>query len=429
MAEEIAAFGGPYRVEQAPRAMLRFAIGSAATIATLLCIPDGIGIMPDVPNALSWFVRVPGLWLSAYILWIFGFLLMLFFMRKLSGGIEIHEQGLKLWRLGKLIRWDSIKAVICEPQPFFSRAFFLPTVYRVTLYQEKGAGKKKHLAAQNIASFQFSQAQFTSLFVFLSQHCFNVTPSDLQALILMPEEQPALKKTYEQGKKMRVFVSVIILLSLVSFLGRKAASNFAFNSGTHHFRMEDYPAAEKDYAMATKIDPMFPPSWDRLARSQSRQGKFKEAEKHWHRALELKPDYVEAKIGLSLIAMNNRDYDSARRLLQSALRLSPSNVVAYLNLARLQTLTNHPEDARSILQRLLELDPQNIRAHALLGQIYLQEGKVAEAQHAMAGCHLNQPDVGVMDANFFNAINKQIQSAASSGDKSKSLESGTKRDQ
>jgi cytochrome c-type biogenesis protein CcmH/NrfG len=407
------AFAGPYLVQSSPRAMLRFALGSSCTIATLLCIPDGIGILPGSANPLAWCIRLVGLWFAAYILWTFGFLAMLYFVRLLGGGIEIREDGLKLWRFGKLIQWNSIKAISCEPQPFFRRAFCLPDmVYRLTLYREKkGLTGKPELTAQHIPSFQIDPDEFRSLLVYISQQCYGTVPAAAHTLFAETEIRPLLKQTFQRGRIMRIVVSAFIMLSLVSFLARRACTNYFFNMGNREFRQEHYQSAANYYKQATAFDPMFAPSWDRLARCESRYGNFRDAEIHWRIALQRKPDFVESKIGLSTIVMNRFQYTEAKRLLESAVRLSPTNVAAFINLANLDLLMQDPGAAQKLLEPIVVRDRQNVRAHALLVRAYVLQGNLAQAEQSLKSCDTSRSDTAAADMAFFNSVRKELSRA------------------
>jgi Tfp pilus assembly protein PilF len=408
------AFKGPYLVQAAPKAMVRFALGSSVTIATLLCIPDGVGILPGSESYYQWLVRITGLWCAAYILWAFGFLATLYFVRLVGGGIEIYEDGLKLWRFGKIIPWQTIKAISCEPQPLFSRVFFLPDmVYKLTLYKaKKGLTGKDELGAHHIPSFQLDPEEFRNLLTYVSRRCFSTLPAALSTTLAEPEAQPVLKQSFERGRVMRVVVSVIIAFSLVSFLGRRAAVNYFFNMGNKEFRHERYDRAENNYAQAAAIDQFFAPAWDRLARCEARQGKMQEAEEHWRIALLRKPDFVESKIGLSQIVMNRGQYTEARKLLEGAVRLSPTNIAAFMNLANLDLLMDDAAAAEKLLVPITKRDPYNVRAHGLLARAYLRQLKVQDAQRIISSCDRSRSDTTAADIAFFESMCKQVHRAA-----------------
>lgn len=384
---------GPYEVRQDSRAMLRLTLGSACTIATLLLIPDSIAILPDSPNPGTWLLRLFGLWLSAFVLWSLSFFALLHLVRLASGSIVLNSEGLKLWRLGKLIKWSNIKAVGVEPQPFFSRAFFLgPTVKRLSVYEEKPPGGSTaqrntpqgvKLVPHYIPSFYYSAAEFESLVGHICEQSCALVPDAAHVLIGDTEQREALRKIYERGRMQRVLLSAFIALSLITFLGRKAALNYAFNAGNKAYRQEDYAQAEQHYRLATTIDQTFAAAWDRLARSEYRQGRVQPAFEHWQKALVMKPDFVEAKIALSNIYVQHRDFARGKQLLEQAIRLAPHHAPAYVNLADLYVRLGDYERAEQLASSILKKDPTNDKARCLIVRTKVRLGETQAARRVM----------------------------------------------
>jgi tetratricopeptide (TPR) repeat protein len=394
----------PFLIRSSPSAMLRLALGSACTIATLLCIPDGVAILPKSPSFGVWLIRIAGLWLSCYFLWTFGFMCMLYLVRAVFRGVEFNGEGFKLWRFGKVVPWDSVKAISCEPQPFFGKAFCLPPVHRLTIYADK-AGK---LNPHNIPSFQFSADEFRSMLVYICERCFDVQPSGADLLIAEPSVQEPLKMNYDRGRKMRAVMSMIILIGLITYLGRRAVVNYSFNMGLKEYKQEHYEAAAEYYRTATVFDPTFAPAWDQLARSEYRQYKHKDAETHWNRALAMKPDYVESKIGLATLHMLRREYGPARQLLTKALALSPTNLAAYMSLADLDIRQFQYTSAIEKLERVVEHDEANERARGLLARALLRSGQTEKAELQLH-IHDHDHDNAWSDDAFMKLVSAEVQ--------------------
>lgn len=394
-----------YLVQASPQAMLRFALGSACTIATLLCIPDGFAIMPDVASPLAWMVRIIGLWLSGYCLWTFGFLVMLYMVRAIVRGIELNDEGFRLWRFGRLVTWDSVRAITCEPQPFFSKVFCLkPMVHRLTIYSEKPDGK---LTPHSVPSFQFSIDDFRSMLIFVNEKCFGLVPSGADLLVSSDDARAMLKASYERGRTMRVVMSVIIAISLVGFLGRRALLNYTFNMGNKSFRADRYKEAMSYYKTATTVDPTFAPAWDRLARSEYRCFRAGDAEEHYNRALYMRPDLVESKIGLATIHADRREWGKSRKLLLKALKLSPTNLAAAMSLADLDIRTMQYTEAIEVLKPLVDATESNERARALLARAYLRSGNNAEAAKQLAK-HDHLHDNSGSDKAFVQLVEAEL---------------------
>lgn len=408
-------FAGPYLVQPTAASIARLALGTSCTISTLLCIPDGFGILPDVPNASVWFLRMIGLWLSAFILWGFSFQALLYTMRFLTRGVELQSTGIKLWRFGKLIPWTSIKAVSCERQPFFSKMFNLrPDAYRLTLYVEKAGKGGPQLVSQHIPSFQFPFDSFVSLLIVISENAFCLKPNAVELLIAEQASRTELKKNYERGKILRVALSALILLGLVSFLARKAGLNYYFNSGNREFRQEHYVKSAADYATATKVDPTFAPAWDMLARSEFRLGKSAEAEEHWHKALFMKPDLAESKIGLANLLVRRRDFSAAKKLLEQAVRLAPMNAAGYVSLADLYNRAANFNESARVADLVLARDPDNVRVATIKARALLHLGRLDEASAVIARVRHGHAAIAPYDLSLCELVEAEI--ALTNGD-------------
>jgi cytochrome c-type biogenesis protein CcmH/NrfG len=245
----------------------------------------------------------------------------------------------------------------------------------MVIYSAKGEKIHPH----NIPSFQFDPDDFRSMLVYITERCFGVVPSAPDLVLADETIRAPIKDNYDRGRQMRTLMSVIICISLVTYLGRKAVVNYSFNMGLKEYKQEHYEAAAEFYKRAAFFEPTFAPAWDQLARCEYRAYKHKEAEEHWLKALQMKPDYVESKIGLATLHMLRHDYPSARTLLKKAIQLSPTNVAAYMSLADLLIREHQYTSAIELLREVVGKDEANERARGLLARALLRSGNVPEA--------------------------------------------------
>jgi Tfp pilus assembly protein PilF len=388
---------GPYRVQADPGALARFALGSACTVATLLCIPDGIGLIPAVSGFDVWAIRISGLWLSAAIQWFLGILGLLHLVRMITGGIYFDQDGMKLWRRGKRLRWEDILAVTAEPQVVFSRVFFLkPVVSRLIVYTRKRDG----LAGHSFPTFQFSTKQFSAVVRTICSKSFNLIPDSVQVIVTKPESEETLRRQYQRGAKIRIAFSIFIACSLTLFLGRRAAVNYEYNLGSKFFRVEEYARAAEAYAMAARIDATFAPSWDQLARSELRAGNVDNAEKHFLMALRMKPGMTDARVGLANVYFRKGDPKRAQEMLKKAVRLDPRNTSAVLSLAAVEADLGNRDSAIHLIKSV-QFDNADayslVTAAKLCRQMQLTEDAQLFAQRA-AGA----------DPSKINQVNKMM---------------------
>ncbi len=89
------------------------------------------------------------------------------------------------------------------------------------------------------------------------------------------------------------------------------------------------------------------------------------------KALELRPDLVEARVQLSSYFLEAGNAADAQQLLEPALRYDADNVIAHLNLGDAYRLLGRPADAKRELEWVKARDPSVAQVHYNLGLLYL----------------------------------------------------------
>ena len=89
------------------------------------------------------------------------------------------------------------------------------------------------------------------------------------------------------------------------------------------------------------------------------------------KALELRPDLVEARVQLSSYYLESGNAADAQQLLEPALKYDADNVVAHLNLGDAYRLLGRPADAKRELEWVKKRDPSVAQVHYNLGLLYL----------------------------------------------------------
>ncbi len=369
---------GPYEIRPSPRKILWLTLGSSVAVATALVIPDAFSILPGAINILTWAMRVIGLWCSAYILWAAGFLAILHMTRIVTGGIQLDTEGVKLWRFGKKIVWKEIVATTISERKNFSRMLLISSgALELTLHVKKPNGKG--LAVKKVPSFQYAPEDFASLVYYVGKFAFGITPSAVGVYMFKSADADTLLKASQEGRLKRLVLSSVITCSLLLYLARNAGTNYTFNMGNVYVRQGNYPKAIESYTMSTAINPFFPPAWDRLARCDLRAGDPDSAVEHWKRALQVKPDFVESKLGLSVIYMRRWQLVEAEKLIRQAVRLAPKDEASFINLAQIDSLMGKHQQALKILEQIILQNRGKEQARCLLAQCYLQVGDISNA--------------------------------------------------
>jgi predicted Zn-dependent protease len=142
-------------------------------------------------------------------------------------------------------------------------------------------------------------------------------------------------------------------------------------------------------------------------------GKTNEAIRHYAKAVELAPEYYEARNNLGSAYLAKSQFQQAQDQFEKVIQSNPSDAAAYFNLANLYLLksqysqsegwvekglrrepdsafghflegslcsrTGRPSEAESSLRRALELDPFMSKAHLALVNLYLQQKRDKDA--------------------------------------------------
>jgi Tfp pilus assembly protein PilF len=387
------------------QAIALLGIRTSSVVATILSIPDAIALIPGSTTFTAWILAIVGCWITALVLWFVFFVGFLNAVRLLTGGIKVGPQGVKLWRFGRLLPWQSIIAVSIEDEGIFSRIFsFDRNVKRLTIFthiESRSSFLRTMVVPHYVASFYYSEADFKELCQSIAKHRFGVETSDRPILLTPQAEIPPLRKAHRIMRWQRVVVSIVITLSVSVFLGRKAVVFYSYNEGQKAYRQKDFARAEQRFMTAVSIERTFAPAWHGLASAEFHLGKFATAQLHWKEALKWKPDYVEAKVSLAYMDLQQRNFDDAEKLINSALALAPANPTALLNRADLNLRTGHiseaTQDARLVVTQT-EAPPTDrdiFMATCLLARAKLMQGKPTEAAEMLAPLPVTEARLGM----------------------------------
>jgi tetratricopeptide (TPR) repeat protein len=109
-------------------------------------------------------------------------------------------------------------------------------------------------------------------------------------------------------------------------------------------------------------------------------GDLDRARKSFQRAIDLYPDFVEARSELAVLRMREGDIAGAEALLRRALEIDNAAVRATLNLGLCLYRQQRYADALPFLERGVQLQPVNGHAHLLLGITLVMSGDDARAE-------------------------------------------------
>ncbi len=143
---------------------------------------------------------------------------------------------------------------------------------------------------------------------------------------------------------------------------------------------EAFPKAKQAALSALKID-------DRLAEAHASLGHIKVqyeydwsgAEREYQRAIELNPNYANARHFYALYLTMRGRFDEAHAEINRAQELEPSSLFIHANAGHILYQARRYDEAVNQLKRVLEMNPGIDLARNLLGVAYLQKGMYEQA--------------------------------------------------
>ena len=144
------------------------------------------------------------------------------------------------------------------------------------------------------------------------------------------------------------------------------------NLGIFHLRSGDLDQSIDHFHKALEIAPQFAPAHANLGAALRRKGILDEAVDHLLMALEIRPDIPEAYNNLGIVLAQMGKPEEALQHFSRATQVQPDYIVAYYNAGLLLEGQGRTEEALGLFRQILHLDPSHIEARAHLDRL---EGK------------------------------------------------------
>ncbi len=136
-------------------------------------------------------------------------------------------------------------------------------------------------------------------------------------------------------------------------------------------------------------------------RMQQTANRLGEALAEYRKAVDLRPDYVEARVALGLQFIASGNYDEAQQSFETAARLLPGSVEIALNLADAYRSSKQWTKAKATFDRALQMRERLPQAHFNLGLMYMAAGdqfpgldKMTSLQRATQEINLYRDQMG-----------------------------------
>jgi len=184
-------------------------------------------------------------------------------------------------------------------------------------------------------------------------------------------------------KKIPILVILIFILITYAYSQEnqtdKEVADY-IGSGDKFVSMEKLEEANLDFQKAVELKPNNIEALEKLAKTYLLLGNNRDAEKVLDKILELQPDNIPALIGLAKIYSWNNRYEESIKLYKKALELDPKNIEAQNGLAEVYNWGGRRKESINQYEEILIQDPRNMRAYKGLAEVYTWDDRLKEAE-------------------------------------------------
>jgi tetratricopeptide (TPR) repeat protein len=142
---------------------------------------------------------------------------------------------------------------------------------------------------------------------------------------------------------------------------------------------KDGLTAVNSFRLLAQDRPKSPEAWLLLARANRLNKEEGQAKENAKKALEIKPDFLDARKFLYGIFLEAKDYDGAIATIQSYLRVNGKDVVNLVTLGEVYAIKGDDAQARATFQKIIALEPKNPQGYFQMARLGLKAKKMDEA--------------------------------------------------
>ncbi len=165
--------------------------------------------------------------------------------------------------------------------------------------------------------------------------------------------------------------------------------------------------AVDSFRRAVEHKPDYVEAHNNLAIVLAEQGKFYEAAGHFRLAVQLAPDFAEAHTNLGVVLAEQNQLDQAVACHRRALELNPNDADAHNNMGNVLERLDQLDEATACFRQSLELRPDCGETHYNLGNVMKRLGRFDEAATCYRRALELKPDCAAAFNNLGTVLEKQ----------------------
>ena len=215
------------------------------------------------------------------------------------------------------------------------------------------------------------------------------------------------------NKNVFIFRTVFLVLALIatggcrtSSLEKRETSQLHLQIATSHLKSENYPMALKELLISQELDSNNAETQAQLGLVYFMRERYELSEKHYRRAISLKPDFTDAKNNLARSYIELGQFKKAEVVLKDVLNDLTYNDFprALANYGVLEFKRQNYPKAIEYLKKSLERDRENCYNQVFLGRCHLEmqdlQTAIKQLDRAVGFCVPIDSD----EAHYYSAI-------------------------
>jgi tetratricopeptide (TPR) repeat protein len=310
------------------------------------------------------------------------------------------KKGLYFWgpaeiSNNKVIHFERAQSRVLKFLPGFALALALAIVGLLLLFLEFRADRKTdegRIGKETSRRFELT----VLLLVFVAAYFATHLPFFIAGRYRIPIipilllfgaygiERVRLEMTARRVKKAAIWMGVLIVAYLATSRQlaeyRPDLGMWHFDRGDAYRKQGQVELAQAEFQKAVELsNEPSPLAYNNLGAAMDQLGRPEEAVGYFERALEIKPDYLEARRNLVSVLLRMKRADLAYEHQLEIVRLDPRDAVARFNLGINLLLQSRLDDAIGRFSEAVELDPSYYNAQYHLARSLAMAGRTKEA--------------------------------------------------